>query len=172
MTARHDDASIEPSSPACAMHEADDAYMGYAAKAELLAFLNAMLEAERAGGRVARRSVGAADGAMAGLLRTIEKNAARWCAMLTHHITALGGTPSLAVCAFHDEAMAIKDVDERAVVLMREYGWIVRKLDEILPRVRADRLHAGLREMRAAHGAIVACAGEVLGRGAARADQG
>ena len=172
MTARHDADSFEPSSPACAMHEADDAYMGYAAKAELLAFLNATLEAERAGGRVARRSVRAADGAMAGLLRTIETDEARWCAMLTHHITALGATPSLAVCAFHDEAMAIEDLDARAGLLMREYGRIVRELNEILPRVRADRLHAGLREMRAAHGAIVARAGEVLGRSAARADQG
>ena len=38
------------------MHEADDAYMGYASKDELGAFLNELLEAERAGTGVALRS--------------------------------------------------------------------------------------------------------------------
>ncbi len=39
----------EPSSPACLAHEADDAYMGFAAKAEVAAFLMALAEAEQAG---------------------------------------------------------------------------------------------------------------------------
>ena len=43
---------IEPRSPACAMLEAPDAYMGFADKAELATFLNSLLEAERAGSRV------------------------------------------------------------------------------------------------------------------------
>ncbi len=30
----------EPSSPACLAHEADDAYMGFATRAEIAAFLN------------------------------------------------------------------------------------------------------------------------------------
>ena len=39
----------EPSSPACLAHEADDAYMGFATKAEIAAFLKALAEAENAG---------------------------------------------------------------------------------------------------------------------------
>jgi hypothetical protein len=39
----------EPSSPACLAHEADDAYMGFATKAEIAAFLKALAEAEKAG---------------------------------------------------------------------------------------------------------------------------
>jgi hypothetical protein len=39
----------EPSSPACLAHEADDAYMGFASKAEIAAFLKELAEAERAG---------------------------------------------------------------------------------------------------------------------------
>ena len=35
----------EPASPACLAHEADDAYMGYASKDEIAAFLNELLEA-------------------------------------------------------------------------------------------------------------------------------
>jgi hypothetical protein len=39
----------EPASPACFAHEADDAYMGYASKAEITAFLRTLAEAERTG---------------------------------------------------------------------------------------------------------------------------
>jgi hypothetical protein len=39
----------EPSSPACLAHEADDAYMGFATKTEIAAFLKALAEAENAG---------------------------------------------------------------------------------------------------------------------------
>ena len=36
-------------SPACLAHEADDAYMGFATRAEIGAFLAALAEAERVG---------------------------------------------------------------------------------------------------------------------------
>lgn len=36
----------EPSSPACLAHEADDAYMGFATKAEIAAFLKALETAD------------------------------------------------------------------------------------------------------------------------------
>jgi hypothetical protein len=39
----------EPSSPACLAHEADDAYMGFATKAEIAAFLKTLAKAENAG---------------------------------------------------------------------------------------------------------------------------
>ena len=39
----------EQSSPACLAHEADDAYMGFATKVEIAAFLKALAEAENAG---------------------------------------------------------------------------------------------------------------------------
>jgi hypothetical protein len=39
----------EPNSPACLAHEADDAYLGFATKAEIAAFLKALAEVENAG---------------------------------------------------------------------------------------------------------------------------
>jgi hypothetical protein len=39
----------EPNSPACLAHEAGDAYMGFATKVEIAAFLKALAEAENAG---------------------------------------------------------------------------------------------------------------------------
>ena len=49
MTHEPQDEPKEPSSPACLAHEADDAYMGFATKAETAAFLKALAEAENAG---------------------------------------------------------------------------------------------------------------------------
>ena len=49
MTPEPQDEPEEPSSPACLAHEADDAYMGFATKGEIAAFLKALAEAENAG---------------------------------------------------------------------------------------------------------------------------
>src|ERR1700756_830798 len=92
MTSGKDNASAsEPSSPACSMHEADDAYMGYAGKTELTAILTELLEAERAGVRVTHESaLTARDGQLEELMRAIEKDEAHWCAMLAGHLRTLG----------------------------------------------------------------------------------
>jgi hypothetical protein len=42
-------ASKAPASPACSAHEADDAYMGFADRAEIAAFLKELAAAEQAG---------------------------------------------------------------------------------------------------------------------------
>ncbi len=156
MTSRDEDLPAEPSSPACAMHEADDAYMGYAGRPELLAFLTLLLQAERAGALVARHSAEAAGtGEAATLLNAIAADEARWCAMLARHITALGGVPGDAVGEFRDKAMAIENLAERIGFLNRGQRWVVRKLEEMLPRVRADQLHADLRDMARSHAANI-----------------
>jgi Domain of unknown function (DUF6306) len=46
--------------------------------------------------------------------------------------------------------------------LNRGQGWVVRKLREMLPRVRNDRLHADLSEMLRSHEANIALAKNVL----------
>jgi hypothetical protein len=132
MTSRKDNASAsEPSSPACSMHEADDVYMGYAGKDELTAILTELLRAERAGVRVAHEgALTARGGALGELMRTIEKDGARWCAMLAGHLRTLGQPPSSRVGAFYEKAMAISDLGERIAFLNRGQGWVGRKLRE------------------------------------------
>jgi len=166
LTHRSDDKpATEVSSPACSMHEADDAYMGYAGKDELIAFLNELLEAERAGARVTLESARAAGtGPIAALMRTIQRDEARWCAMLRRHVKALGAARSPKIGAFYGKAMAIPDLGERIAFLNRGQGWVARKLREMLPRVRDDRLHADLVEMLRSHEANIALADEVAGR--------
>lgn len=166
MTNRHDaEPAVEVSSPACSMHEADDTYMGYADKNELIIFLNELLEAERAGARVTLESARAAGyGPIAELMRTIQRDEARWCGMLLRHLERAGEAPSTKVGAFYGKAMAIADLGERITLLNRGQAWVVRKLREMLPRVRDNQLHAELTEMLRSHEANVALATDVVGR--------
>lgn len=144
--------SGDRASPVCYGADADDVYMGYAPRDEILAALNELLEAERAGARVALASVGDAVSAdHAAMMRDIRADEARWCAMLTRQIRRLGGTPSRRCGAFRGKAMAISDPIERLAFLNRGQAWVVRKLAELTRRVRDDALHADLRQMAESH---------------------
>ncbi len=151
--AGHDEGSItELSSPPCSMHEVSDTYMGDAGKEELTTFLNELIEAERAGARVTLDSACAAGaGPLVELLRAVQRDEARWCAMLIRHVKALGERPSPETGAFYGKAMTLADLRERIGFLNRGQGWVVRKLREMLPRVRDCELHADLCEMLRSH---------------------
>jgi hypothetical protein len=111
---RNDERDGEPSFPACSLHEADDADMGYASENELTTFPNQL-----------------------------------WV------------VPSATIGTFYGKAMAIVDLGERIVFLIRGQGWAVRKLREILPRVRDAQLHADLTRMLRSHEINIALAGTV-----------
>jgi hypothetical protein len=152
-----------PSSPACLAHEADDSYMGFASRSEIAAFLNELLEAERAGTGVALRSAQAATGTpFVDLLHDIHHDEAKWCAMLLRQLRVLGEPASPKVGAFQEKALAIADLRERITFLNRGQGWVVRKLREMLPKVRDDSLHRDLQEMLQAHEANIARAQAAL----------
>lgn len=150
----------EFASPACSMHEADDRYMGYAGLTEIVAFLQELLEAERAGARVCLESARAAESTARGrLLRTVHEDEARWCGMLGEHIKQCGQEPSARVGAFYEKAMTVVGLKERMDLLNRGQSWVVRKLGAMLPRVRDERLHADLTEMLRSHKANIARVG-------------
>ena len=137
--------------------------MGFATRAEIAAFLNELLEAERAGTGVALKSAQAADGTPYGdLLRDIHKDEARWCAMLLKQLKALGEPASPRIGAFQEKAMAIPGLAERIAFLNRGQGWVVRKLGEMLPKVRDDSLHKDLADMLRSHETNIARANEAL----------
>jgi hypothetical protein len=153
----------EPASPACLAHQADDAYMGYATKDEIAAFLNELLEAERAGTGVALKSAGVASGTQfAELLRDVHHDEARWCAMLLKQLKALGVPASTRIGAFEGKALAIEGLPERIAFLNRGQGWVVKKLREMMPKVRDDALHRDLADMLQSHEVNIARANEAL----------
>jgi hypothetical protein len=59
--------------------------------------------------------------------------------------------------------MALADLADRITFLNRGQGWVVRKLHEMLPRVRDNRLHADLAAMLRSHEANIALARNVAG---------
>lgn len=145
-------ANTEPASPVCYARAADDAYMGYSSRDELLAFLNELLEAERAGARVtARTASGFTDPQMKSLMRDIYRDEARWCAMLLKWIAHLDGEASPRVGAFYEKCMAIADLPDRMAFLNRGQGWVARKLREMIPKTRDDGMHADFSEMLKSH---------------------
>jgi nitronate monooxygenase len=142
----------ELSSPACSARDAGDVYMGYAGREEILAFLNELLEAERAGARVTlRTSLEAAAPAAKDMAAAIHRDEAHWCAMLLKAVRNLGGEPSPRVGAFYGKAMAIPDLRARMAFLNRGQGWVVRKLREMLPKIRDEALYRDLAVMLSSH---------------------
>jgi nitronate monooxygenase len=157
----HDD--VTTASPICYANTADDSYMGYASREELLAFLNELLEAERAGARVTARTASEfAAPNMKSLMREIYRDEARWCAMLLKWIGHLNGEASPRVGAFYEKCMAIGDLAERTVFLNRGQGWVARKLREMLPKVRDNAMHADFTQMLRSHEENIARANDAL----------
>ena len=119
---------------------------------ELLAALNELLEAERAGARVALetgREVTEPDAVA--LIGDIHKDEVQWCGMLMRAIRALEATPSSVTGAFHGKAMAIAEVEARLMFLNRGQAWVVRKLQALIPRVDDAKLRTDLQAMLEAH---------------------
>lgn len=140
------------SSPPCLLHELDASYLGYLADDEILALLNEMLEAERAGSKVVGQlSEAATERTVATTLDAVAKDEARFCAMLRRHVVQLGGTPSRKTGAFHDKVLALDGMGRRLELLNRGQGWVVRKLRDALSRIHDDALRRDLQEMLTAH---------------------
>jgi len=156
----------EPASPPCYAAEADDAYMGYAGREEIVAALNILLEAERAGARVALAAAKhGPEPDYAALMRDVRGDEARWCAMLSRHLKRLDAVPSRRTGDFYGKAMAIAEPWERLAFLNRGQSWVVRKLEALMPRVRDERLHADLRAMLESHRVNIERAGVLLDSG-------
>ena len=119
---------------------------------ELLAALNELLEAERAGARVTSQTAAeVTEPPVRQLVAHICQDEARWCGMLTKAIQSLGATPTRRTGAFYEKAMAIADLSQRMVFLNRGQGWVVRKLQALLPGVRDERIRNDLITMLVSH---------------------
>ena len=141
----------ELASPACYARDVDDRYLGFAGRDELLAALNELLEAERAGARVTLHTAAEAPEDLKPLVMAIHRDEARWCGVLIRAIQDLHGTPSQTTGAFYDKATAITEIPARLAFLNRGQGWVVRKLDALLPTIRDDGIHADLSAMLDSH---------------------
>jgi hypothetical protein len=117
-----------------------------------LALLKEVLEVERAGARIAARTASESSlPSLTALMHDVHRDEARWCAMLLKWIKHLGGSPSGRTGISYKESLAVSDLLERVAFINRGQECVVRKIREILPRIRDDRMHADFREMLISH---------------------
>ena len=142
-------------SPACSAHEVDPNYMmapPAIPQDELLALLNSMLEAERAGAKtIGFYMKGLPPGPARDALAAVGADEGRYVVLLRHLILRFGGVPSTATGSFFDKAQKIDNLRDRLAFLDRGQGWVARKLEEVLPRLRDAEARAALEEMRRTH---------------------
>ena len=135
----------------------------HAGKEELTAYLNELLEAERAGARVTLESARDAQTPdLKDLLRSIQRDEARWCAMLAGHLKLLGEKPTAQTGAFYGKAMAVTDLRERIAFLNRGQGWVVRKVARHVATPAGGTGCADLAEMLRSHEINIARANEAM----------
>lgn len=119
---------------------------------ELIAALNELLEAERAGARVALETLSqAAEDALAPLIMDIQRDEVRWCKMLMSVIRSVGATPSSATGNFYQKAIIIEDLKDRLLFVNRGQEWVVRRLQSLISRVDDAFIRQQLLEMMDAH---------------------
>ncbi len=149
------DEPIEVSSPVCYAHEFDDHVRPPRLEAaELAAFLNTLLESERAGARVLARwshEAGPDAGLDAATLTAVRDDEARFCAGLTDHLKRLGAEPSHATGRFYDKAMTLSAWPERLRFLDNGQSWVAREIRDKLPRIDDTQLASFLRDMLERH---------------------
>ncbi|MDR3499830.1 MAG: nitronate monooxygenase [Parvibaculum sp.] len=147
-----ENAPAELASPSCSAAAADDAYMGFLPRDEVVSLLNLLLEAERAGARAAARlALDLADPASKAEMKALHADETFCCRLLLEEIAALGATPSPRIGDFYDKLMGVEPIEDRVPFLAKGQRWVARKLHEALPKIRDDRLHARLVEMLALH---------------------
>ncbi|MGH6957266.1 MAG: DUF6306 domain-containing protein [Caulobacteraceae bacterium] len=118
----------------------------------LLAALNELLEAERAGARVTLETAHAlSEPDLKALVMDVHRDEAKWCAMLIGAIKRMDGEPSETTGDFYGKVMAIEAMPARLALLNRGQGWVARRLRELAPTVSEPRLRADLDEMLVSH---------------------
>jgi nitronate monooxygenase len=129
-------------------------------RAELAAFLNRMLEAERAGAKALlvflqehpRRS----EAWM--ILRRVQADEAHNCVLIGDLLKRLDADYSHATGEFFDKAVAVEGARARIEFLVRGLAWAVREIDRALPRIEDAQAREVIERMRSSHtSSIEAC---------------
>jgi nitronate monooxygenase len=118
---------------------------------ELVAGLNELLEAERAGvATLARLRAEAAEELIADL-RRIGQDEAWSCAGLHRSIKTLGGEPSDQTGDFADKVMALEGLAPRLELLSKGQVWVARRLSRWIATEPPEEVREFLSEMLRRH---------------------
>ncbi len=120
---------------------------------ELDAFLNRMLESERAGAKALTVFLGEHPrrGDTWNLLRRVQADEAHNCVLLGELLKRSGTDYSHATGEFFDKAVAVKGKRARIEFLVRGLGWAVREFEQALPRIADANARGVIERMRDSH---------------------
>ena len=120
---------------------------------ELLALLNTLLEAERAGAKVLAAFLDdyEAQSDAWRKLRDVQRDEAQNCAILMGLIRGLGARPSDRTGDFVGKALAVEGNAARLAFLNRGQGWVAREIRQALPRIGPGTVRDALQTMHDSH---------------------
>jgi nitronate monooxygenase len=149
MTIRDDDEVRPYASPVCYAHEFETNPLP---TADVIAFLNTLLEGERAGAQgLVDMAKTTRDANLEQLLLDVARDEGRYCVMLRSHVHRLGGTATNATGVFYEKLMAREGLAAQLKLLDRGQSAVVKMIDEALPRIDDAALREDLIEMREVH---------------------
>jgi hypothetical protein len=116
------------------------------------AFLNMLLEAERAGAKLLSAYLDELPADFAGreAVRAVQRDEARNCAVLLELLRASGTAPSSATGNFYEKGLAVQGWPERFEFLNRGQAWVAKRLAKALGELPASARTA-LQEMHDSH---------------------
>lgn len=122
-------------------------------RTELVSLLNTLLEAERAGAKVAAAYMSGYEAGTRLWLRlnVVQRDESVNCATLMTLIRGLGATPSRATGGFLQKALAVQGLDARLDFLNRGQNWVVQIIRSALPRIDDPIVKSSLKRMLISH---------------------
>ena len=131
-------------------------------------FLNALGDAERAGGRVLHELTGQARSLeLKELLKKVAHDEGYYAGELSHHVRRLGGNASNKTGDFVEKVRAVGDLRGKLELLNRGQRWVIRQINENLATVSDPELKAFLVVMAQGHELNIGALEQALKAGAA-----
>jgi nitronate monooxygenase len=132
--------------------------------AELVDFLNRMLEAERAGARalVVFMDDFPRNSETWKVLRRVHEDEAHNCGLIGEQLKKRGKDYSHATGEFYGKAVAVKGARERVAFLVKGLRWAIREFEQALPRIQDSAIRDLFQGMRDRHQRSCAACESVL----------
>jgi nitronate monooxygenase len=135
---------------------------------QLESFLNALGEAERAGGRVLHELTELARSPeLRELLKKVGHDEGYYAGELSAHVRRLGGAASNKTGDFVEKVRAVNDLRGKLELLNRGQRWVIRKIEENLPTLHDPDLCGFLVVMAKGHHMNIGALDDALKEGLA-----
>lgn len=135
-------------SSACGAADADDAYMGYAPREEVLHLLNRCLEIKKVSARATiRLATALKDDKARKAIRRMYRDDVECCLCLLEAIKGLGGEPSREASSLYGKVASSDGLFERLAFVQQGQERIIKLVRQMLPWIRNDNVYACLENL-------------------------